>query len=169
MNYIILCLGGTLYDDNIKVIAVKTNNIRKQLQKQKVIIYEYAGEDLIYEDFQSNQRKIIAEPNYFIDNDKISIGIEYKDKEQNEQFILNAIFYSLRKALEYRQQGKYFVTTFGTQMMLDILGDYIIGWNNIGNTNIVDPIFLPLVKDDVLHKWVEFERKFPEKKPYSNE
>lgn len=169
VNYIILCLGGTLYDDNIKVIAVKTNNIRKQLQKQKVIIYEYAGEDLIYEDFQSNQRKIIAEPNYFIDNDKISIGIEYKDKEQNEQFILNAIFYSLRKALEYRQQGKYFVTTFGTQMMLDILGDYIIGWNNIGNTNIVDPIFLPLVKDDVLHKWVEFERKFPEKKPYSNE
>lgn len=169
VNYIILCLGRTLYDDNIKVIAVRTNNIRKQLQNQKVTIYEYAGEDLIYDDFQSNQRKLITKSSYLIDDDKISIGIEYTDKEQNEQSILNAIFYSLRKALEYRQQGKNFVTTFGTQMMLDILGNYIIGWNNIGNTNIVAPIFLPLVKNDVLHKYAEFERKFPEKKQYSNE
>lgn len=169
VNYIILCLGGTLYDDNIKVIAIRTHNIREQLQKQKVIIYEYAGEDLIYEGFQSNQRNVITKSSYLIDNDKISIGIEYTDKDQNRQSMLNTILYSSKKALEYRQQGKNFVTTFGTQMMIDILGDYIIGWNNIKNKNIVAPIFLPLVNDDVLHKWSEFERKFSEKKQYSNE
>lgn len=169
VNYIILCLGKTLYDDNIKVIAVRTNNIRKQLQKQKIIIYEYAGEDLIYKDFQSNQRKIITEPNYFIDDDKFSIEIEYTDKEQNEQFILNAIFYSLRKALECRQQGKNFVTTFGTQMMLDILGDYIIGWNDSTYQKVASPIFLPLIQDDILHKWLDFERKFAQKEQYAIE
>ena len=39
-------MGVTIYTDNLEVIAIRTENIRKELERQNIAIYEYAGEDL---------------------------------------------------------------------------------------------------------------------------
>lgn len=160
VDYIILCMGGTIYTDKIKVIAIRTEDIRKQLEKQNIAVYEYAGEDLIFTDFEVTQRKVRNEPRYKIDGDKISFVIEHTDEELNEQFMLGAMFYSLRKALEYRKQGKNFVTTYGTQMMLDVLGDYIIRWERKDDEQIDSPVFRSLIREDIAYRMMEFEQRF---------
>lgn len=108
-------MGGTIYTDNLEVIAIRTENIRKELERQNIAIYEYAGEDLFLADFEATQRKVRNEPGYKIDGDKISLFIEHMDEERNEQIKLDALFYSLKKALGYRKQGKNFVASYGTQ------------------------------------------------------
>ncbi len=162
VNYIILCMGRTLHTENPTVVGIRTGDIRKQLEKQKIIIYEYAGKDLIFSDFQAVQRNITVEPSYSISGDKISFGINYLDKDRNEQFIINPIFYALKQALEYRRQGKNFVTTFETQMLLDVLGNYIIGWEKKDSEKILFPVFIPFTREDLLYKIQEFEKIFYE-------
>ena len=160
VDYIILCMGGTIYTDKIKVIAIRTEDIRKQLEKQNIAVYEYAGEDLIFTDFEVTQRKVRNEPRYKIDGDKISFVIEHTDEELNEQFMLGAMFYSLRKALEYRKQGKNFVTTYGTQMMLAVLGDYIIRWERKDDEQIDSPVFRSFIREDIAYRRMEFGQRF---------
>lgn len=157
VDYIILCMGGTIYTDRLKVVAIRTENIRKQLEKQNIDIYEYAGEDLVFTDFKSTQRKIRNEANYKINGDQISLIIEHTDEDMNEQSMLDAMFFSLKKALEYRRQGKNFVTTYCTQMMLDILGDYIVGWQQ--DKQRVQPILKPISMENYLNMMMTFKEK----------
>lgn len=158
VDYIILCMGGTIYIDKIKVIAIKTKDIRKQLEKQNIAVYEYAGEDLIFTDFKVTQRKVKNESCYKIDSGKISFAIKHTDEELNEQFMLGAMFYSLKKALEYQKQGKNFVTTYGTQMMLEVLGDYVVGWQQ--DKQRIQPILKPIFREKLIHRMMMFEQKW---------
>ncbi len=64
VDYIIFCISGILYTNNPKVIAIQTNNIRKNLERQNIIIYQYTGRDLIFNDFEATKRKIKIEPRY---------------------------------------------------------------------------------------------------------
>lgn len=158
VDYIILCMGETIYTDKIKVIAIRTEDIRKQLEKQNIVVYEYAGEDLIFTDFEVTQRNVKNEPRYEIDGDKISFVIKHTDEEKNEEFALNAMFYSLKKAFEYQKQGKNFVTTYGTQMMLDVLGNYVVGWQQ--NKQKIQPILKPFFRKNLIYKMLAFEQKW---------
>ena len=158
VDYIILCMGGTIYTDKIKVIAIKTEDIRKQLEKQSIAVYEYAGEDLIFTDFEITQRKVRNEPRYKIDGDKISFGIEHTDEELNEQFMLDSMFYSLKKALEYRKEGKNFVTTYGTQMLLEVLGNYVVGWQQ--DKQRIQPILKPILRENLIYRMSVFDKKW---------
>lgn len=161
VNYIILCMSGTLPTENPTVIATRTGEIRKHLERQTITVYEYAGEDLIFSDFQAIQRNVTIESSYLINGDEASFRIEYIDKDKNEQAMLNAIFYSLKQAYEYRMQGKNFVATFGTQIFLEVLGDYIIGWERKCGEKIYSPVFMPFIYEDIDKKMMEFDRKFP--------
>lgn len=164
VDYIILCIGGTVYTGKIKVIAIKTENIRKQLEKQNIDVYEYAGEDLIFADFEVAQRKVRDDPRYKIDGDKISFVIEHTDEKLNEQFMFDAMFYSLKKALEYQKKGKNFVTTYRTQMMLDVLGDYIIRWEKKDGEKVYSPVFRSFICENIMYKMMKFEQRFPMKR-----
>ena len=64
VDYIIFCISGILCTNNPKVIAIQTNNIRKDLERQNIIIYQYTGRDLIFNDFEATKRKIKIEPRY---------------------------------------------------------------------------------------------------------
>lgn len=160
VKYVIFCMGKTLYTGDIKVIAVQTKNIRKNLERQNITIYKYAGEDLIYYDLKKTKRKNNIDMSYIIENDKVTFTSTYENEERNEQVILEEIFYSLRKALEFRERGFNFITTYGTQMMLEVLGDYIIGWERNCKANIPFPVFIPFTEEDLLNKLMKFEQKF---------
>lgn len=158
VDYIILCMGGTLYTDKLKVIAMRTTDIRKRLKKQNVDIYEYAGEDLFYTDFTATQRNVEDKPGYKIEDDRISFIIEHTDEELDEEVMLDAMFYSLMKALEYRRQGKNFVTTYGTQMMLEVLGNYVTGWQK--DKQRVRPILSSIFGGNFICRMMAFDKKY---------
>ena len=158
VDYIILCMGGSLYTDKLKVIAIRATDIRKRLKRQNIDIYEYAGEDLFYTDFTVTQRNVKDKPDYKIEGDRVSFVIEHTEEELNEQVMLDAMSYSLMKALEYRKQGKNFVTTYGTQMMLEVLGNYVIGWQI--DKKRVRPILKPTFGANFTCRMMAFDRKY---------
>lgn len=157
VNYIIFYITGASYKNNPKVLAIRTNNIKKQLEKQNIFVYEYAGSDLIFTDFQATQQNVKIEQTYLIDGDKILLDIQRKYDEQEKQSKMNAIFYSFKKALEYREQGKNFVTTLTVQMLLDVFGDCVIGWRQ--DKEKVQPILRQIFEED-LNKIKIFEQKW---------
>ena len=55
LDYIILCLNSSLHHNEVQVVALKTGNIRKQLEKQHKKAYVYAGDDYLLPAFQSMQ------------------------------------------------------------------------------------------------------------------
>lgn len=156
VDYIIFCMGGTLYTNKLKIIAIRTADIRKRLRKQNVDIYEYAGEDLLYADFSVTQRNVKDKPGYKIEGDKISFVIEHTDEELNEQLVLDAICYSLKRALEYQKARKNFVTTYGTQMMLEVFGKYVTGWKK----DRIRPILKSDAGTNFIYKMKTFDKKY---------
>ncbi|WP_289805058.1 hypothetical protein [Faecalibaculum rodentium] len=158
VNYIILCMGGAIFTSELKVVAVRTEDIRKQLEKQNIAIYEYAGEDLFYSGFKASQRNVECAPGYRIEGDKITFAAKYTDNELSEQIILDRMFYSLRKALAYRKQGRNFVATYGTQMVLDVLGDYVAGWKP--DKHGLFPILKPVPIETFGHRMRMFSQKW---------
>lgn len=82
------------------------------------------------------------------------------DEERNEQIKLDALFYSLKKALGYRKRGKNFVASYGTQMMLDVLGDYVIGWQE--DKQRVRPALRPILGEELEYRVNAFDKKWHE-------
>lgn len=97
IDYIIFCLGDTLYSGKIKVIAVKTGNITKNLVNQGVQIYEYAGEDMLLFDFQSTYRDIKVEPQYTFKEDQVDVIFRYSTAMLDEKQRLQLLFFYLNK------------------------------------------------------------------------
>ncbi len=161
VDYIIFCISEILHTNNPKVIAIRTNNIRKNLERQNIIIYEYAGQDLIFNDFEATKRKVKIEPYYSINDDGTTFGINCTNEQEDEQFMMDAIFYSFSKAFECYKQGKNFVTTIETQMLLEVLGDYVIGWEDTNyQSKIKYPIMKPIIIREYLYKMELFEKKW---------
>ena len=75
--------------------------------------------------------------------------------------MMDAIFYSFSKAFECYKQGKNFVTTIETQMLLEVLGDYVIGWEDTNyQSKIKYPIMKPIIIREYLYKMELFEKKW---------
>jgi len=82
------------------------------------------------------------------------------DEERNEQIKLDALFYSLKKALGYRKQGKNFVASYGTQMLLDVFGDYVISWQE--DKQRVRPVLRLILGEELAYRVATFYKKWHE-------
>ncbi len=95
VDYIVLCLGGTLYNDYIKVITVRTGNIQKSIERQGENIYEYVGEDILMCDFQAMHRNVHITPQCIFEEDQVNIEFEYlaESLDKSKRQIFLRIFY----------------------------------------------------------------------------
>lgn len=169
IDYIIFCLGDTLYSGKIKVIAVKTGNITKNLVNQGVQIYEYAGEDMLLFDFQSTYRDIKVEPQYTFKEDQVDVIFRYSTAMLDEKQRLQLLFFLFKQAWELKKNGHSYATTVGVQMLMECFGDYVIGWNQSALSEeeswLAEPIFSPLAFVGWETRMDEFEKRwFPRKK-----
>ena len=129
VDYVIMCFGSVVYGDDIKVISLKTGEIRKHLYEKGIKIYKYYGEDFN-----------IAAYNHLINNVKmhtivstdangelqcrISQSSQKIQKEGMKAFIENASYY----ALQAQNEHKNFITTTRVQYVLDVYAPYITEW-----------------------------------------
>lgn len=167
IDYIVFCLGDTLYSEQIKVIAIRTGNITRNLERQGVQIYEYAGEDILLPDFQSMHRNVDIMPQYTIKGEQVDVNFQCSAEILDEQQRLQLMLYSFKRAWELKHSGRPYATTVGVQMLIECFGDFVIGWTQSGlgkETWKVNPIFLPSAFDRWEARVDEFEmRWFPQK------
>lgn len=105
VDYIIWCMGDTLCTSPVKVIALHTGNIEKQLKRRGIFIYEYAGEDLILTNFQTVRKDINKNVKYIADGDKIDYFLKFTAQELDNAHKLYLLFYAFRKALACKRKG----------------------------------------------------------------
>lgn len=169
IDYIVFCLGDTLYSGKIKVIAVKTGNITKNLVNQGVQIYEYAGEDMLLFDFQSTYKDIKVVPQYTFKEDQVDVIFRHSTAILDEKQRLQLLLFSFKQAWELKKNGHSYATTVGVQMLMECFGDYVIGWKrsvlNEEESWLAEPIFSPLAFVGWETRMDEFEKRwFPRKK-----
>lgn len=163
VDYIVFCMGNTLYNEHINVIAVRTGNIAKNLERQGVRIYEYAGEDILLSDFQSVHRNIKVTPQCTFKEERVDVNFQYVADILNENQQLQLMFYSFKRAWQLKRCGYHYATTVGVQMLMEIFGDFVIGWKKADSDKTswkVEPILSPLAFNDWEKRMDEFEKRW---------
>lgn len=160
IDYIILCIGETLYTDLVNVIVLKANNIRSQLSKRHIPIYHYLGSNI--QSCTSPYTSVNIYPNinkhddeYKITYKQYSIGISKERK-------LDMTFYALRRVLEYEKKGVPYITDVSVQYVKDLFGEYIVNWYYPKGEEkwVVRPNFSPYDKEQIIKKSNEFQQKW---------
>lgn len=163
VDFIILCMGDTLYNSPVKVIALRTGNIEKQLKRRGIFIYEYAGEDLILTNFQTVRKDIQKNVKYMADGDKIDYSLNFTAQELDHTHKLYLLFYAFRKALACKRKGYNYVTTLSVQSLVDVFGDFVIDWEIPKDRSEewkVKPVFLPVPIEVINQRYEDFDKKW---------
>lgn len=163
VDYIVLCLGDTLYNDNIKVIAFRTGNIRKNIERQGERVYEYAGEDILLSNFEPMRRNVHITPQCVFENDQVNMKFEYLAEELDEKQRLEFIFYAFKRAYDLKQKGYHYATTVGVQMLMECMEDLVMGWKlpkQDEETWKVEPIFSQLALVELGRRIEDFEKRW---------
>lgn len=157
VQYLILCFNNPL-QSKVKVLALCTNNIRKQLEKQHIPVYHYVGESKILKDMKIT-------PTFTRNNDTIYMEMTASGLEMDEDQWVRQIMPSFLQALELQRAGKPYATTQLVQIMIELFGDYYSKFNNLRDKNIRDfwRYIMFVDGDGINERFLSFEKKwFPE-------
>lgn len=137
VDYIILCLGSK---NKTKVIALETNNIYKELQKQKIKVYNYYCYDCFFP-FMTEAKcsyEIVEKT-----KDKYKINVSYTGNRLDEKVLMRLVLHCYYLCYSARKQKKSFVTNNSIQLLLDVFSKYLVTWKvyNNGNVKTYFPIF----------------------------
>ena len=164
VDFIILEMRLSLGTGNGKVIAFSTQQIRKQLNKQNIRVYKYAGEDYAFQNFES----IFSDVKVNIDRigiveDKIALKWmkEFKmmDLDQQRALMFNAFY----RAWYAKQYNMDFVTTLCVLSCLEIMSPYILSWQydiDIKGINTTIPVFDKRMYQDYDARKKAFDEKW---------
>ena len=162
VQYIVLQLNSTEYTDKSGIIAFSTGNIKKQLEKQNIPVYEYAGDDCLLKNFQTPCKNIKIEPSFSIDDGKLNAVFNYSGRHLSDEQKLEFIYYAAKRALYANRKNMNYATTMPVQMFLEVCGEYIYGWRSLSKNAPwrVWPIMRPFSQYGIEKKMKEFERKW---------
>ena len=162
VHYLILCFGEIIYNDDVKVIAVPTHNLRKQLLKRHLTIYDYVGEDIFLSGFQTPRLDMKTSEEHKIDGDNIRFKVCVNSREIMEERQLEMIIecYNYIKTLE--QYNHCYATTFLIELFYFCFNEfYTFIADDCGNINIES---LRLIKNEnkikIEEKLDEFKNKW---------
>lgn len=163
LDYIVLCLGGTVHDENVDILAFHTGNIKKQCERQHIPIYEYAGMDCLLTDFQFMDKDIQSESPFSINDDKIDMEFEYSQKTISNEQKLDLLFFAIARAYYAKKNNLNYVTTNGVLYYVDVFGDAIIDWEKPeGETESwkIRPIQYQIDPQIISERTKEFEERW---------
>lgn len=130
IDYIILCIGETLYTKDVNVVAFSTNQIRSQILSQHLPIYQYIGDDILIDAFNLPSKITKIEPEVTKNDSGIRIVFHETRTDVSEKRKQDYTFYSLKKAFDYERLGIPYVTNVSVQFSKYLLSDYIMGWDH---------------------------------------
>lgn len=122
IDYILFCIQNAIPADDCKVIVARAQNLRSDLEKQHIHIYEYAGEDYYSVGFDATNKKVKVLPKYEIEKDSLILGTKFENNECN----LNDAIRACQRAMLLLNQKKNIIITSavkGTFEGLKMLGE----------------------------------------------
>ena len=162
VDYVVLCFGGTVYNEKTKVIAVFLNNFRNQLKKRNIPIYHYAGHDLSLEKFQTPRLDMSAKSEYERNGDNIdfTVTISSRDITYDKQLEMVVVAYQNIKKLEKR--GLNYATTDLVEMFYQLYDDYFSKIQPLNTESIIKliPIITMANKTAFDQKFEQFKEKW---------
>ena len=109
VNYVVLCIENGLGCGDCKVIAFSTKNIRKELVRQRIRVYEYAGEDLQYPKFEALDKEVPIESRYDTTEDGANIHLRIPKDDAIERY--NGALQEMEHAYNLIKCGKNVMMT----------------------------------------------------------
>lgn len=163
VDYIILSLYSyKTMDGPVKIIALRTGNIYKQLCKTNTKTYDYAGEEYLLKNAQNMHTDVKAKPTWNLENGKIhfTLDLNFNDIAGNDR--LGLISYGVLLAQQAAKRGGNYATTLGVQMFLDVYSDYFLGWQKSADGKLLlnKPIFGPVKQEELLEKQTVFQNQW---------
>lgn len=134
VQYVILCFGNIIYNDNnVKVIALRTNNIRSQLKKRRIEVYNYAGYDMFLKGFSPMCKDVNVDIN--IDNSNIDFTIKSQEHDDTTKTEMN--IEAAKRAYIFRQNGENYASNEMVDALLKVFEDFFpILLTNRGGSNL---------------------------------
>lgn len=122
VQYIILCFCETFLDKNAQIIAVKTRNVRHQLEKRNVTIYNYAGHDMFLNGFQRQVENLKVNTQITEINNsrmcKFNTSVQYQKPDNNA--MVKTIMKAYKIAHAFKMNKQPFAVTEFVEMFLVI-------------------------------------------------
>ena len=163
VDYLVFCMGETIFTNNVKVIAVPTRNLRKQLMKIGIKTYHYIGIDSFLSPFQSPKKNIEIHPIVTSGHGNTSFHFDISCDTINNQQMLDLTFYAFYHACELRKQGQNIATTCGVQLLLEVSEGAKIIWSHPQNSTdkwVIHPKFLGISDNELQRRFKDFEEKY---------
>lgn len=163
VNYVVLCLGSMTCGDEIEVRAFWTGDIKKQLAKQKIKLYKYAGDDCLLTGFKSFHSNYSVD--LFVDSvaEKVVISCDCPNGPVVDELRLKYILYAAYKAHCAIQSNVYYATTMPVLLFLAVYDDYILRWKHSLDGNggwKVKPELRNLDRASMIKKLNDFAQKW---------
>lgn len=157
VDYFILCFGNTIYNENTKVIAVSTANLRKQFKRQHIPIYFYAGHDIHLSKFQTPRLDFESTSEYKKDGDNIVFHVTTKSKDikENEKLKMVISAYKYIKLIE--SQKKNFATTALVEKFYQEYNEFLAPFSNMEIEDLTNSLPIIVTKNKDL-KTKRFEK-----------
>lgn len=133
VNYIVLCLCSEANGNTIEVQAFQPKDMRSQLDRQHIKVFEYAGDDCLLHDFQSSHKDISVKPTVIQSNESFDVSLEYSRKDLTDELVLDFVHYAAKRAYYALQNQFPYATTLRVQIFMEVFGDYILGWEDVPN------------------------------------
>jgi hypothetical protein len=127
VDFIVLFLRSK--NGSRKVIALQAKNIRNDLKKRNIGVYEYTGEDYFLPDFGTTHwnTRVDLQSDFTNRNFRIDGELHTTQLDKQDRFYL--CWNAVARSLWLTHQNKNFCTTTLIQWVLCIYGLYINGWN----------------------------------------
>ena len=123
VDYIILLFNGSGFEQFTDVIAFRSGNIKNHLKQQGVLVYRYAGGDILgntaFQDVNTHWEK---NP-----DGNFNIVTNYSAVDRGKA--MQSIYHVLRIAFYSKQKGTPFVATREVQSFLDAIWPYVDGFD----------------------------------------
>lgn len=148
VHYLVLCFGGTVYNTNTRVVAIPTNNLRKQLERQHIPVYHYAGHDLYLQGFQTPRINMKTQSGYAQNGDNITFHISVASKDIKVEKKLEMVVGAYKLIQELNERNQNYATTDIVEMFCDVWGEFCSGIANRSEEEILTA--LPLITQNNL-------------------
>ncbi len=162
VHYLILCFGNTVYNDDTKVIAVPTQNLRSHLAKRNIPVYHYAGHDIFLSGFQTPRLDFKATSDYERSGDNIDFHITVASRDIKEEKKLEMVVDMYRYIKQLESKNQDYATTDLVEMFYEVFDEYFSRLKGMSTESIIQ--LIPLVaatnKDKNDLKFLKFEKKW---------
>lgn len=162
VQYIILCFEGIAFDNNIEVVAIKTRNLRHQLEKRGINIYKYVGEDIFLEGFHPLVTDVKAGVQVEKIGKEYTFNMSMYSRSLLPQQKLKLVMYSYRLAHILNLKKQAFAITTCVELFWDLYDEYFDIMFDVNNEPNIDiPLLITQTNRETFNaKYKEFEERW---------